>query len=434
MRVRGSGNTRGCIQFEIVLPRELKNVVVLDASYPIRHLSLVDRQLVDATEDRRLTKLVAKSELSGKLDRPWNLSAIKLYDQVTIYQMRIPSGRRATEDWFSKGRERVDDNLVVKEVVNVVTNHVRPDESVLVFTFKDKKKNDNFVDQIEDALRTAGVDLDETVEVPGLKNEPPQVRKRIIVATWGQETALNDFSHCHHVIAAGVLRRSRLDLAGAFLGQAYEDLKGSVTAGDVSRSDLGEVCHVLYQALNRGRCRVTAGGDGRRDLQRECRAQAMTGWIIYDHLNIRDPLSSVMTGLVWKKWPVKFVTTLDDGKTGKVRDAIAAYMRANPTEPCKGRSSSNSATSGLKDALPSEPCKGRSSSNRTTTGEIRRVGVKTLRKALQMAKDQKHAVADQTWKEGRQLADKELEGEWRFTGQSYVEEHGARYGFADESA
>ena len=48
----------------------------------------------------------------------------------------------------------------------------------------------------------------------------PEGKPRISVETWGRETAINDYAHCDHVILAGVVRRNRLDLEGAVMGQS----------------------------------------------------------------------------------------------------------------------------------------------------------------------------------------------------------------------
>ena len=38
----------GVIQYEISVPRELRNIIILDASYPVRRLMQLDRTIVDA--------------------------------------------------------------------------------------------------------------------------------------------------------------------------------------------------------------------------------------------------------------------------------------------------------------------------------------------------------------------------------------------------
>jgi hypothetical protein len=105
------------------------------------------------------------------------------------------------------------------------------------------------------------------------------------------ETSLNCFSHCRHVILAGVVQRSYLDLAGAYIGQV-DDLRSEVSTSTVRDVALSEVCHVVYQALSRGACRVMVDG----------KASPMTGYIIHRDPGIQPMLSKVMPGAVWKTW------------------------------------------------------------------------------------------------------------------------------------
>jgi len=141
----------------------------------------------------------------------------------------------------------------------------------------------------------SGVPNDEVRSVASVTEGGQSIAKRRIdVATWGMETSVSGFSHCRVVILAGVLQRSPVDLAGAFLGQT-DDLLGTVKRDDISRLALTEVCHVVYQALSRGSCRVIEDG----------KARPMRGYIIHRDLALQGELSKVMPGAVWKTWEPK---------------------------------------------------------------------------------------------------------------------------------
>ena len=99
---------------------------------------------------------------------------------------------------------------MAKEVAQVVKT-IDPSEPILCFVFK--KQSGSGVDHqhiLREELDKAGIDLDATTT---------EGRPRIEIATWGMETALNDFKHCSHVFLAGILHRSDTELQGQYLGQ-----------------------------------------------------------------------------------------------------------------------------------------------------------------------------------------------------------------------
>src|SRR5262249_5695774 len=167
------------------------------------------------------------------------------------------------------------------------------DEAVLVFVFKRRPgERTDYRSTLLADLRKAGVDTEATITVT--EGNTSVTKRRINVATWGMETSLSCFSHCRVVILAGVLQRSPVDLAGAFLGQT-DDLLGHVKSDDISRLALSEVCHVVYQALSRGSCRVIEDG----------KARPMHGYLIHRDIDLQAELSKVIPGAVWKTWEPK---------------------------------------------------------------------------------------------------------------------------------
>ena len=391
LRVVDSNGTGGVVTYEIVIPDILDNVAILDASYPVRDLVQRDQGTVPAEDSP-----VVRQAFSGLIDLgATDLSRIKRYDNVTLKQMRIAGGRTSMEKHFQAApREaRREDNKVCLEIADTVAG-IPSDQSVLIFTFKDRN-GVRFQAQIAEAFHRARIDTQATIQVslPGGRSE---TRRRISILTWGQETAINDYGHCDHVILAGVIRRNRLELQGAILGQE-DSIQGEVSSQAVNAADLGEVQHSIFQALNRGACRMMEDGQ----------ARPMTGWIMHKHVNIREGLSVVMPGARWERWkPIHFESY--EGSIEETAEKIAAALSEDPYP----------LTSPKKDSL---------------LGSISgcgRVSFKRLRAALGLGKKDPGGVPDSTWRAARRLADQRLFPAWDVVGQCYVRNSAERYGFA----
>ncbi|MBN9087032.1 MAG: hypothetical protein J0J01_09005 [Reyranella sp.] len=292
----------GAVWYEVSVPAELRNIIVLDASYPIRALVKADSTIRDAEQHLPAVKRIGVS-----------LSQLKTFDNVALHQMFVAGGRESMRRDFERDH---GDRRTTREVVEIVKN-VPPDESVLIFVFKHKhgERVDYRSTMLAD-LEKAGIDT--TAKVRGVENGEPKDFDRINVVTWGMETSLNSFAHCRHVILAGVLQRSSLDLAGAYIGQA-NDLRSDVPSKTIRQVARSEVCHVIYQALSRGACRVIEDG----------KASRMTGYIIHRDPAIRGALSEVMPGAVWKGWePVH--SEAKAGTVATTASRIAQFLAGLP--------------------------------------------------------------------------------------------------------
>jgi hypothetical protein len=178
------------ITYDLTVPKELKNVVVLDASYPVRQLEQLDPSIHPA---------------------PGFDGAVKRYDNVVINHLRYACGRDAMERSFEK--EGAEARLVSQELCDVIAD-IDPDEAVLVFTFKPDTVDMREV--LECDLKAAGIDTRAMLKpAPGEADSKPRFR----FLTWGQETAINDHRDCPNVVFAGVIHRSETDLAAAIVGQ-----------------------------------------------------------------------------------------------------------------------------------------------------------------------------------------------------------------------
>ena len=187
-------------------------------------------------------------------------------------------------------------------------------------------------------LERAGIDTAATL--PAIQNGMTTARPRINVVTWGMETSLNDYAHCSHVILAGVLHRSTLDLAGAYIGQV-NDLRSEVTTATVRDLARSEVCHVIYQAHSRGSCRVMEAGQARR----------LTGYILPKDASIQPVLSSVMPGATWRRWAPKHIEDAAVGAIATTTLKVVEHLRALPASVDRISSRQLKEDAGLK-AVP----------------------------------------------------------------------------------
>ncbi len=261
----------GVVSYEISVPRELSNVLVLDASYPIRKLVHLDSSIRDA--ERCLPEM-------ARLDVP--LSQLKRFDRVSIRQMFSGGGRDTMRQDFQKPE---DQRRVSKDVVSVV-NQIPTNEAVLIFTYLTRPtERVSYRDILLRDLDRAGIDTSASVMVNGVQ------RPRISVLTWGQETSLNDYAHCANVILVGVLQRSPVDLAASYVGQV-DDLSAAVPHATIKALQTSESAHLIYQALSRGSCRVIDQGQ----------AVPMKAWLIHRDQSVRGELQRVMPGARWETW------------------------------------------------------------------------------------------------------------------------------------
>ncbi len=293
----------GAVWYEVAVSPALRNIIILDASYPIRELVKADRTIRDAETDLPEVKRIGVA-----------LSQLKDHGNVTLHQMLVASGREA----MRKDYERAPwDRRVTKEVIEVVKT-IPTTEAVLVFVFKTRQGEgvDYRALTLAD-LERAGIDTSATL--PAIHNGATTERPRINVVTWGMETSLNDYAHCQHVVLAGVLHRSTLDLAGAYIGQV-NDLRSEVTTATVRELARSEVCHVIYQALSRGSCRVMDNGKARR----------MTGYILHKDASIQPVLSSVMPGASWRRWSPKHIEDAAVGAIATTTLKVVEHLRSLP--------------------------------------------------------------------------------------------------------
>jgi predicted nucleic acid-binding protein len=277
------------VGYDVAVPRSLKNVIVLDASFPIRELEHLDPTIQPA---------------------PCFHGAVKRYDRVVINHIRHGCGRSAMEDSFEE--DNAEDRLVSRELCDVI-QEIDPAQGVIVFTFKPSHGTRplDIRQVLERDLKQAGVDVDAVLPTVDGKTGKPRFRW----LTWGQETAVNDHADCANVIFAGVLHRSEPDLAAAIVGQ-QDNLLTEVPASLMGKVRRSECAHALYQAMSRGSCRKTIDGQ----------AKPMNVWLMSYDKELRTLLNKVMPGVVWRPWTPRHIS-MTETKAEEVARRVLDYLR-----------------------------------------------------------------------------------------------------------
>jgi hypothetical protein len=263
LRVVAAGSNRGVIWVSEAVPRELRNVVVLDASHSIRRLASMDSSVA----------------LVNSFEVEW----LKSFENVEVIQLLAAGGRNSIEKAAAKtGRQR---SALSREVIDLVRDNWETAKGILVFTFKQRTLD--IVDQLRGDLRHAGFDP----SAHGPDEEP-----RIEFLTWGEETSLNGYEHCDVVIMAGVLHRAPLDLAAAIRGQKG-DLAASTPNDEITETIESEIVHLVYQGASRGSCRRINDG----------KALPMKLYVFDRHLGLKTKVSQVMPNVKWETREPKYL-------------------------------------------------------------------------------------------------------------------------------
>ena len=278
----GSGASGdGVIRYTIAVDPGLSNIVVLDASHPIR--------------------ILAKN--GGVVDRTTaEMRECKSYEKVFVCEISMPAGKTSLSN-------EVELNNVAARVADVI-RQVTPSDHVLLVTFKGE--GDRLPGRLKARLMNhEGIDT--SAKVDGVP--------RLEILTWGQETSLNTLRHCEHVILIGVLRRNSLDLA-ASAAAAANDLSFRLTFDDRRELETSEMAHCVLQAMNRGSCRVmTEAG----------KADTMQLTIIGQVAGVKETLSDVLPGVQWIR-PIPDHRPRAGSRTTEAAKAIQTLLRSVPVE------------------------------------------------------------------------------------------------------
>lgn len=291
----------GLITYDISVPPELNNMVVLDASYGIRLLERFDTTI---------------KQPEG------SLSHIKSYESVSIYHLPYWSGRHSIEGSFKEDKR--ENRKVSNEIIPVIQK-IPMDEAIILFTFKPKRGLD-IRKKLEEDMLAAGIDIHANVEVKVTKKDEngnsitvTELKPRIIYVSWGSETSINDYSYARNVIFSGIIHRSPHDLASAIAGQK-KNLLTDITSELIEEVSNSELCHCLYQAISRSNCRNTVNG----------KALPSKIFLIHREDNkLKDLLSKVMPKVQWLPWKPETLTPIKN-RSKEIAAAVIEYLRSVP--------------------------------------------------------------------------------------------------------
>lgn len=288
LRLSLTSQDDGVIAYRLAVPEDLKNVLILDASYPVRSLVKMDSTIVEGSK-------FAKDE------------ELKRFDSLVINQMLSYGGRHSITESM---RETEKEKRHISREIAAVIKGIPADESVLLFTFKLRPSDQvDILQTLQGDLGAAGIEL-------GAKT--PEGHQRINFLTWGDETSLNSYSHCKNVILAGVLHRSHLDIASVIVGQ-LDNINADLAYTEIEAAVTSEIDHLIYQALSRGHCREVDNGQ----------AKAMKAWIIHKDIHLRNRLARVFPGATWTDWEAVF-GGIGGGVIAKLTLQILDYLKGLP--------------------------------------------------------------------------------------------------------
>jgi len=288
LRVLATHQDSGIVHCREVIPAALRNVVILDASAPVRELA-------------RLDTTVEQVESFPTAD-------LKRFDDVEVFQLPAGGGRSTITESFRQRKAHA--SAVSLEVVDIVReNWGRGPGGFLVFTYKAREVD--FVETLRRDLAAAGIDLSATT---------PEGKPRVRFLTFGDETSLNGLEDCTTVILCGLLQRSHLDIAAAIRGQKADPSES--TPGHLVREVIEtEAAHVAYQAASRGSCRRVTNG----------RAHPMRLYVIHRNVGLRHLMARVMPHARWQlREPRHLKTARAEGQTVEILAVVLDHLRQLP--------------------------------------------------------------------------------------------------------
>ena len=288
-------NQGGVVRYDILVPPELENIVILDASHNIRRLAHLDGTIKQPAVFPQTAEMVS-------------------YRDLEVRQLKHNAGRRAIEKAMYR-KHNAAPRPLTREIVDYVKD-LPADEGVLFFTFKPKavkvskarSKMFSCAGEIQAAMEAAGIDPEAKL---------PDGRDRFGWLTHGSETSTSKYRYCKHQVWVGVLYRSEHDIGASAIGQK-DDIRAAVPADEIRSLMSSEIAYRFHQGFGRGPCRVVEDGV----------AGAQTVLVVYSHPNYRpeELVQSAMPGVVWKEYFGKYITA--DTKVDKFARRIAEYLRS----------------------------------------------------------------------------------------------------------
>jgi hypothetical protein len=295
----------GYLTYDILVPPELENIVILDASHNIRELAHIDTGINELKTFPETRDLVS-------------------YQDVEVRQIKHAGGRGAIENAFAL--KKVDGMTpLVREIVDYV-KALPKDEAVLFFTFKAKEKYKgtrkyliDCADILKQALKKEGIDCEAKLQ---------DGKDRFCWLTHGNETSTSKYRYCIHQIWAGVLYRSLSDIGSQIVGQR-DDLKTAVPTKEQHTVCASEIGYRFHQGFGRGPCRVVKDGLAGRQ----------TVLIVFQNraYDVEGLVKSAMPGVHWGEYGTKHLST--GTKVAKISRKVAGYLKSLEEQGCRKISS-----------------------------------------------------------------------------------------------
>lgn len=254
LRLLRMDNGNAVITYRIEVPRELRSILVLDASSSINELRKLDPTI-------RLETAI----------RP----DLKRYSSVCMKWADQGSGRSSvTADLKKRGR-----SFFRAMVVQATQDAAERGENTLVVTFV--KRDYDVIRGFREALAEAGLNADDLI------NGKP----RVMFTTWGLHDSFNYAKHCATVVLAGTYHLPEEVTAAAIIGQRDKLLAPHVE-DDYRRVVNGQIACDVLQAMGRGTCRTVRLGE----------AMPMTVYWSTENPGPFRAIAEVTPGMTWEPW------------------------------------------------------------------------------------------------------------------------------------
>ena len=278
----------GVVAIREAVPAALRDVVILDASTPVRELVRLDPSVIPVEN--------------------FPEGSLKSFEAVEVHQLLAAGGRSSIEQSMRETSKEA--SAVSLEVLDIVKAHKDTARAFLIFSFLPRAGVD-VVDKLRRDLTSAGIDL---------SAETSDGKHRFQILTWGNQEGLNGYEHCDVVIMAGVLHRSHLDLAAAVRGQTG-NLREPTPSGRIRSLIESEIAHVVYQGASRGSCRRIKDG----------KADPMHLYLIHRSAGLKALLDRVMPGARWSyPAPGHLKKASSEGKATGFLNQLLAYLQGLP--------------------------------------------------------------------------------------------------------
>lgn len=226
LRVLVADGTQGLVTVRLEVDDALQRLVILDATSVIRDLPKMDPQSQTMGSEYQFAK----------------------YPDLHIHHHEVPAGRDAMERSFVGLKNDAGKYaLEVRDIV-LAEREADPKANILICTVKEKTVL--IAKEIRQALASAGVNVEE---------KTADGKDRIAFLSYGQETGTNGLHHMTVVIAAGVMYRKSIDLAGQ-IKAARRDRAALTDQHTLYKVQESEIAHQLAQLAGRSAIRVIQEG------------------------------------------------------------------------------------------------------------------------------------------------------------------------------